>query len=135
MMGIRFDVDTVRLTWSLNKEIQNWLIRNGQSRIYALHKHQVPHITSLNYEGPNVDIESLQDALDACRVVESQHEISLVRHAVQLFSFAHRSILYNITSLQSEPEVDAHFIDICISHGARRQAYGPKCSDLALYKE
>ncbi len=85
----------------------------------------MPYTLPPGYEGPNVDIKSLHDALDACRVIKSAHEISLLRHAVKLSSFAHRTILHNLTFLKSEAEIHALFTDICISHGARHQAYPP----------
>ena len=121
----RFDVDAVRLTESLYNDISQWLSDNHQCRIYALHQQQIPHNFAPGYDGPDIDTGPLQGALDACRVIKSPHEISLIRRAVHLSSFAHCSILHNITSMKSEAEIHGLFTDICISHGAKRQAYTP----------
>lgn len=125
MTATRFDVDTVRLTEYLDDDIDHWCANNPRIKICALHQQQLPHLFPPGYNGPKVDLTSLQNALDVSRVIKSPHEISLIRHAVKLSSAAHRNVLHHITTLKSEAEILALFTDICISHGARRQAYTP----------
>ena len=90
-----------------------------------MHDRQIPHVFPRAYDSHRVNTYSLKIAMDASRGIKSPHDISLIRHAIKLSSFAHRSILHKITSLKSEAEIHALFTDICISHGARRQAYTP----------
>ena len=122
MTAARYDVDCVSLTSYLDSYIYDWLLGNPRSNIYALHKAQIPHASNL---GCYIDISSLLPALNACRTLKSPHELSLIRHAINLSSFAHRSILHHVSSLNSEAEIHGRFIDICIAHGAKCQAYAP----------
>ena len=124
---IRYDVDAVRLTTSLSDDICHWINHppNHQRKFYVLHKDQIPHPLPLSDLPLDVDTWTLINAIDESRVLKSPHEISLIRHAIKISSIAHRSVLHHITSLKSEAEIHALFLDTCISYGAKSQAYAP----------
>lgn len=121
----RYDVDNVRLTTSLDDDIYHWINSNCQSKVYVLHLNQKPRLSPLLSGRPEFDNTSLLPALDSSRVIKSPVEISLIRHAVNLSSTAHYKILHSITSLKSEAEIHALFLDTCIAHGAKHQGYPP----------
>lgn len=117
----------MRLTTSLNDDICHWITHSPSHprKFYVLHEDQIPH--SLPLSDPPLDVDSwtLIAALNHSRAIKSPHEISLIRHAIKISSIAHRSVLHHITSFKSEAEIHALFLDICISHGAKSQAYAP----------
>ena len=69
----------------------------------------------------------LKRAMDACRAVKDEHEVSLVRSANLISSDAHTNILKKLHGLKNEPEVEAAFMERSIALGAREQAYTPIC--------
>lgn len=117
----------MHLTTSLSDDICHWINHppNPQRKFYVLHKDQIPHPLPLSDLPLDVDTWTLITAMNYSRVIKSPHEISLIRHAIKISSIAHRSVLHNITSLKSEAEIHALFLDMCISHGAKSQAYPP----------
>ena len=74
---------------------------------------------------PNYDVESLQPALDASRVIKDHDEIGLIRRAINVSSLAHRTVMHHITSIKSEEEAHGLFLNVCITQGADLQAYPP----------
>lgn len=117
----------MHLTTSLQDDIYRQINHSPshQRKFYVLHKDQLP--TTLPPLDPPLDVDTwtLITALDHSRAIKSPHEISLIRQAIKISSIAHRSVLHHITSLKSEAEIHALFLDICISHGAKSQAYTP----------
>jgi Xaa-Pro dipeptidase len=74
---------------------------------------------------PNYDTSSLLPALNTSRTIKDHDEITAIRHAIKISSIAHRTILHHITTLKSEAEVHAFYLDVCIAHGTQLQAYPP----------
>ena len=64
MTATRFDVDTVRLTGSLDDDLNCWCAPNPRIKIYGLHQQHIPHLFPPGYNGPKVDLTFLQNALD-----------------------------------------------------------------------
>jgi len=105
--------------------IEHWIIRNRQSRIYALRESQSLRCIINDTVNPNYDLNSLLLAIDASRVIKDHDEVEAIRQAIKISSLAHRTILHHITALRSEAEVHALYTDACIGHGAEIQAYPP----------
>jgi Xaa-Pro dipeptidase len=117
----RFDVDEVR--WSADlKDCLGKVIGEAQT-LFVLHEQTPPLLKSLR-EKLVVDHEHLQPAIDRARVVKTDYEVELLRHACDISSEAHRSVLRRFKSLQNECEVEAIFRAVSLAHGAKRQAYG-----------
>lgn len=117
----------MHLTTSLSEDILHWLkiAPNHQRKLYVLHKDQIPHSVPIICPPADFDSDVLIAALDSSRAIKSPHEISLIRHAIRVSSIAHRSVLHHITSLRTEAEIHALYLDICIAHGAKSQGYAP----------
>ena len=115
----------MRLSTSLIDDISRWVLHNPQKTVYALHKDQLPDDYPSIIPSSTFDTQALLSALNASRCIKSPHEISLIRHAVDLSSVAHRGVLHHITCLRNEAQIHALFVDICIAHGAKHQGYAP----------
>lgn len=61
--------------------------------------------------------------MDAAREIKDEHEIRMIRRANEISGLAHRRILENIHRISNETEIEASFLDTCIAHGAKQQAY------------
>lgn len=68
---------------------------------------------------------SVEEALNVCRAVKDEDEIALIRKANEISSKAHLEVLKGLRHLESEAEAEGHFLDVCVSAGAKEQAYGP----------
>lgn len=117
----RYDVDRVLYQSSLKAELESWLSERVQdSLLYMVHASERPK--SLPEEVP-LDTKQLMPAMDAARGVKDEYEIRMIRQANKVSALAHRSILENIRKMKNESEIEGLFLDTCISHGARNQAY------------
>ncbi|EKV10486.1 Peptidase D, putative [Penicillium digitatum PHI26] len=117
----RYDVDHVRYQASLKYELQVWLDERKQgSELYLIHDSEKPE--HLPKDLP-LDLERLRPAMDAARGVKDEYEIRMIRQANKVSGLAHRRILENIQTMSNEAQIEGLFLNACISHGARNQAY------------
>lgn len=119
----KYDIDQVFYADELQYYVQGWAYANGHAALYVLHpSSQVPGCENL---APRTDSQSLQPAMNICRMVKDDHEISLIRKANDISSQAHREVLENILKFTNEAQVEGLFVDVCISRQAKQQAYDP----------
>lgn len=117
----RYDVDYVRYHTSLKYELQEWLDERKQgSELYLIHESELPK--TLPKDLP-VNLGSLIPAMDTARGIKDEYEIRMIREANRVSGLAHRRILENIKSFSNESQIEGSFLNTCISHGARSQAY------------
>lgn len=117
----RYDADCFRYYDSLRDDLRRWVDQyNKHSPIYILHSSQRPEIAS---DQLRLDDESLIPAMDAAREVKDEYEIQMIRQANKISGLAHRRILENIHRMSNESEIEGLFLDACVSHGAKNQAY------------
>lgn len=115
----KYDVDEAAYSDSLEMYIQSFL-KSGHGKVYVLHPDQVPAVC----EGsPRLDFDELGPAIDYCRVVKDSHEIALIRKANEISTQAHTQVLRNIRKLNNEAQVEAMFLEVCVSNDAKHQAY------------
>ena len=128
LTSTRYDIDEVRLSSSLQEDVQSW-IRHNASPIFILHPDQAPPVKQDmppivgDGHGQIYDVEQLQPAMDKARVLKSPHEIKLIRRANDVTAAAHTAVLRALRRLNSEAQIEANFVDACISRGAKHQAY------------
>jgi Xaa-Pro dipeptidase len=65
----------------------------------------------------------LKTAIDQRRVYKDDWEISAIKCANKISSKAHETVMSRISKLKSERDVEAIFLQQCVSHGAKSQAY------------
>ncbi|CAI7602515.1 unnamed protein product [Penicillium discolor] len=117
----KYDVDHVRYRASLKYELQVWLDERKQgSELYLIHDSEKPE--HLPKDLP-LDLEQLGPAMDAARGVKDEYEIRMIRQANKVSGLGHRRILENIQTMSNEAQIEGSFLNTCISHGARNQAY------------
>ncbi|KAF2843700.1 hypothetical protein M501DRAFT_924957 [Patellaria atrata CBS 101060] len=110
----KYDVDDVGYSSEVDQFLGDWL-KESTGKIYTLHQYCQ---TSSRH-----DSTSLKPAMDACRVIKTPDEINLIKRANEITAHAHKAVLSNISSFRNETEVEAVFLDACISEGAKHQAY------------
>ena len=119
----KYDIDQGFYSDELQYVVQGWAHANRHAGIYVLHpSSRVPGCDNLV---PRTDFHSLQPAMDTCRMIKDSHEISLIRKANNISSRAHVKVLENILKFNNEAQVEGLFMDVCISHQAKQQAYNP----------
>ncbi|KAJ5879886.1 hypothetical protein N7455_003351 [Penicillium solitum] len=117
----KYDVDHVRYRASLKYELQVWLDERKQgSGLYLIHDSEKPE--HLPKDLP-LDLEQLGPAMDAARGIKDEYEIRMIRQANKVSGLAHRRILESIQTMSNEAQIEGSFLNSCISHGARNQAY------------
>ena len=106
-------------------EIEHWLRVNPHKKVYILRESQsLRQIIHSSLE-PNYDKTSLMPALDASRVIKDHDELVAIKRAIRISSIGHRTIMHHITSLKTEAEVHALYLDVCIAHDSQIQSYPP----------
>ncbi|KAJ5488231.1 hypothetical protein N7453_011685 [Penicillium expansum] len=117
----RYDVDHVRYEASLKYELQVWLDERKQgSELYLIHDSEKPKYLPKDLP---LDLAQLGPAMDAARGVKDEYEIRMIRQANKVSGLAHRRILESIQTMSNEAQIEGSFLNTCISHGARNQAY------------
>jgi Xaa-Pro dipeptidase len=120
----KYDIDKVYYVDELVDVIGDWSTynRGRRSEIYVLHKGQLPQVP---LHDTYIDSEALQPAMNAARMIKDEHEIGLIRKANKISSKAHEKVLANVLEFRNEAQVEGLFMDVCISHQAKQQAYDP----------
>ncbi|KAF4582869.1 Xaa-Pro dipeptidase [Ophiocordyceps camponoti-floridani] len=119
----RYDVDHVRYVDELAGYVDDFQARNPSSTIYLLHADQKPPSRQPFHSTKQFQDSLLKPAMDRARVVKTDYEIAMIRHANDISSAAHRSIASRLHTLRSERDVEAIFQEVCTLYGTRTQAY------------
>lgn len=119
----RYDVDEVKYSSRLKSDLEMWICRHGNdARIFVLHSWQQPELST---DLPNslFDSSQLQQAMNAARVIKDEYEINLIRKANDVSSVAHTQVLKNVSTFTNERQIEAVFLETCVSAGVKTQAY------------
>jgi len=112
-------VDDVRYTSTLGRDIDQWVKSHEDGMVYVLHDSQQPN----HIDPRHVDSSKLQVAMDAARVIKDSYEVGLIQRANSISAYAHHAVLDGIHRFRNEAQIEATFLDACISRGAKHQAY------------
>jgi Xaa-Pro dipeptidase len=122
---VKYDVDEVYYSDEVSDYIKDWYHRSRNTgSLYVLHQTQSAKSPNRSRNG-SIDATSLQPAMNLARMIKDEHEIKLIRKANDISSKAHRLILANIRKFKNEAQVEGLFLDVCVSHHAKHQAYDP----------
>ncbi|PHH76349.1 hypothetical protein CDD80_1590 [Ophiocordyceps camponoti-rufipedis] len=119
----RYDVDDVRYVDELAGYVDDFQACNPSSTIYVLHADQKPPWNQPTRSTNPFQDSLLKPAMDRARVVKTDYEIAMIRHANDISSAAHRTIASRLHTLRSERDVEAIFQETCTFYGTRTQAY------------
>jgi Xaa-Pro dipeptidase len=127
----RYDIDKAAYAKDLDLYVDRYL-KSG-STVYLLHRGDYAAINNyrnlcLDGSAPSLDFGSLKRAMDACRVIKDEWEISAIREANRITTLAHVEVLKSITKLKNESGVEGVYVGTCIAAGAKMQAYNPICA-------
>jgi Xaa-Pro dipeptidase len=117
----KFDVDEVRYSTDVNGSLAAIAKEPGNSTVWAIYPQISDHITFLEFK--DKDLTLLKEAIEECRVVKDAYEIALIREANDISAGAHHAAMRTVKRAQNERELEAIFLQHCISNGSREQAY------------
>lgn len=118
-----YDFDKASYKDDLRKYLISYFRSERRGKIYILHPTMGPP-ASPEFYAAKIDATLLKPAMDASRAIKSLYEIKMIRKASEVTSAAHTSVLRVIKHLKNETEVEGVFTGVCISSGAKQQAYG-----------
>jgi Xaa-Pro dipeptidase len=120
----KYDVDEVYYSDEITEYIADWYHRScNRGKFFILHDSQGKQLN--NTRPGTIDFWSLQPAMNVARMIKDDHEIELIQKANDISSKAHRAVLSNILKFKNEAQVEGLFLDVCVSHQAKQQAYDP----------
>lgn len=118
----KYNVDSVLTSDELNGHLAH-LASSSKTTVHAIPDQVSEHVTFLPFE--DTDFSLLKRAIEDTRVVKSEYEIALIRHANMISTKAHIEVLRNVKSAKNERELFGAFMSTCITNGATEQAYHP----------
>lgn len=128
----RYDVDDVLTTDELQTGRPLIQMLKKQQTTIMLMKDRVDlalfHSEGVQNLQPELDFDWTRKGIEACRVVKDDHEISLIRHANIVSSYAHEKVLGAVKRAKNERELNALFVMHCHANGCKEQAYGCICA-------
>lgn len=113
-----YDVDDVKTTSEINTSLTT---AHSKQAVYAIPGQVSDQITFLVFD--NKDFTLLKEAIEECRVVKDDYEISLILKANEISAIAHTAVLRAVKHATNERELEALFIQKSIASGCREQAY------------
>lgn len=79
--------------------------------------------TDCDFPFETVELETLQDVIDECRVVKDAYEVACIRKANQITSLAHQAVMKHVSHARNERELEAVFLERSVALGCKEQAY------------
>jgi len=115
----KYDIDQACYTTTLPAYLQAWP-RGDNGYFFVIHPEQAPRKIQ---ESSCLNYKDLIPAMDGCRVIKDSYEIRMIKRANAISRKAHEGVLRKLLSFKNEAQVDAHFLEVCIAHGSKTQAY------------
>lgn len=128
----RYDVDEVLTSDHLKSgESLVSMLEREDIDILAIKDRFDPSIfqnPSISTKQPKLNYDWTRKAIETCRIIKDSFEISLIRHANIISSYAHERILTSSSHARNERELNALFVMHCHANGCKEQAYGCICA-------
>lgn len=115
-----YDVDDVKTIPEVNTALT---FARSKRTAFAIPGHVSGYVTFLEFG--DTDFDLLKEAIEECRVIKDEYEIALTLKANEVSATAHTAILKAVKHAKNEQELEALFLQQCISKGCREQAYHP----------
>lgn len=119
----QYDVDEVKLTSEINPVLASLGASNPKSTVYAIANQVSDDVTFLEFD--KKDFEVLKPAIEVARVVKDEFEVAMIRKANHISGLAHQACVKRVKTASNEQEVEAVFLEKCVSNGAKEMAYHP----------
>lgn len=117
----KYDIDNAVYSPDLVSYMESWA-ENNKGSVYILHRDQATKNLSST---SRLNTTDLQPAMDECRVFKDSFEVELITKANAISAMAHEEVLRRLLTFHNESQVEATFLGVSISQGARHQAYDP----------
>ncbi|KAF2836142.1 putative Xaa-Pro aminopeptidase pepP [Patellaria atrata CBS 101060] len=112
----KYDVDDVKTTPGLNSHLATY-----SGKVYAIENQVSDQTTFLSFS--STDFTTIKTAIEECRVVKTDYELELMKHAAEVSVEAHIEVMKAVKFAHNEQDLEAIFIKSCIERGCREQAY------------
>jgi Xaa-Pro dipeptidase len=119
----QYDVDEVKLTSEINPVLANLGANNPNATVYAIANQVSDDVTFLEFD--KKDFEVLKPAIEVARVVKDEFEVAMIRKANHISGLAHQACVQRVKTASNEQEIEATFLEKCVSNGAKEMAYHP----------
>lgn len=114
----KYDVDAAQTS----EQLPAFLAAGGSAgTAWAIANQVSDHVSFLQFGA--TDFTLLKEAIGECRVVKDEYEVALIRKANLISTIAHTEVLKTVKRAKNERELEAVFLERCIAHGSREQAY------------
>lgn len=117
----QYDVDEVRPTTEVESALAQIASSNPQATVYAIDG-QVSNPASLAGFASK-DLTTVKSAIETARVTKDEYEVAMIRKANFISGMGHRAVQQRAKVAKNEQELEAAFLERCIAHGAKEQAY------------
>ncbi|KAA6411518.1 MAG: Xaa-Pro aminopeptidase pepP [Lasallia pustulata] len=114
----RYDVDAVQPSTEIDAHLTAIA---GQRTVWVIQGQVSDHGSFLAFG--NTDFTLAKEAIEECRVVKDNYEITLTRKANAISTVAHTAVLKKVKNASNERELEAVFLERCVANGCREQAY------------
>lgn len=117
----KYDVDAVLPSTKLSTHLAplGKAADGSKARMFA-----VRHFpTDCDFPFESVELETLQDVIDECRVTKDEYEVACIRKANQITSLAHQAVMKQVSHARNERELEAVFLERSVALGCKEQAY------------
>ncbi|KFA48260.1 hypothetical protein S40293_07372 [Stachybotrys chartarum IBT 40293] len=119
----QYDVDEVKTSDEVNPILAHLGGQNPKSTVFAI-AHQVSdHVTFIGFEDKEFTV--LKDAIEVSRAIKDEFEVAMIRKANQISGMGHQAVFEKARKAKNETELEAKFLEVCVSHGAKEMAYHP----------
>lgn len=112
-----YDVDTVLTT----EKVNSVLAAAKGGKVWAIAKPDSANVVFPT--SSNNDLTLLKEAIEECRVVKDSYEVALTKHANSITNIAQQAVMKAVKHAKHEGQLEGLFLERCISHGAKEQAY------------
>jgi Xaa-Pro dipeptidase len=119
----QYDVDEVKLTSEINPVLANLGSKNPGATVYAIANQVSDDVTFLGFD--KKDFDALKPAIEVARVVKDEFEVAMIRKANHISGLAHQACVQRCTTASNEQQIEATFLEKCVSNGAKEMAYHP----------
>jgi len=119
----KYDVDEVKFSTDVNNVLSSFSSANPGSTVFAIEGQVSEHVKLSTFQ--KQDLSVLKPTIEVARVVKDEFEIALIRKANKISGLAHKAVIERTRTAKTESELEAAFLEKCVSHDAKEMAYHP----------
>ncbi|KAA8896386.1 putative Xaa-Pro aminopeptidase [Sphaerosporella brunnea] len=118
----KFDVDEVRTADQIDSDLRSIEAAATPAQPIFILEGRVSRVFQQQVEGSLIT-GTLKTAIDECRALKDAYEVALIKRANAITAEAHHAVMARVRASSNERELNATFLERCVSLGAPTQAY------------